>query len=102
MVVKIIKSRVCQVMQSLKISSFMEKKAQLAFHKQVILIRAASKGLISLRGVLIIHSFFCFTLRTMFNLSFFFFWGGGGGGGGEFKNSIFFFKNPTFVSPNLF
>ena len=47
---------VSQVVHSLHISSHMEKKAQLAFHKQVILIRAASEGLITLKGVLIIHS----------------------------------------------
>ena len=75
----------------------MEKKTQLAFHKQVILIRAASEGLITLRGVFIIHSCFCFTLRTMFNSSF---PGGGGGGGGE-ENSNFFQKS-IFVSPYLF
>ena len=61
-----IKRKFCQVAHSLHISSFMEK-AQLAFHKQVILIGAASGGLIILKGVLIIHSCFCFTLRTMFN-----------------------------------
>ena len=73
----------------------MKKKTQLALHKQVILIGVASGGLIILRGVLIIHSCFCVTLRTMFNSSL-----GGGGGGGVIQ--FFFFKNPTFVSPYLF
>ena len=56
----------------------MEKKAQLAFHKQVILTGATFEGLITLKGVLMIHYCFCFTLRTMFNSNL----GGGGGGGG--------------------
>ena len=60
----------------------MGKKAQLAFHKQVILIGAVSRGLITLITVLIIHYYFCFTLRTMFNSSFRGRGGGGGGGGG--------------------
>ena len=51
--------------------SFMGYKTQLAFHKQVILIGAVSGGLITLKGVLIIHYCFCFTLRTMFNSIFF-------------------------------
>ena len=72
-----IKRRVFQVVHSLHISSFMKKTTQLAIHKQVILIGVASGGLIILRGVLIIHSCFCVTLRTMFNSSL----GGGGGGG---------------------
>ena len=49
--------------------SFMGKKAQLKFHKQVILIRVVFGGLITLKGVLIIHYCFCFKLRTMFNSS---------------------------------
>ena len=65
----IIKRRVCQVVHSLKISSFMEKKAQLAFQKRVIFIRATSEGLITLRGVLVISSRFYFPFRTMFNSS---------------------------------
>ena len=46
----------------------------------------------NLRGVIIIHSCFCFTLRTMFNSSFEG-GGGGGGGGGEFNLFIFFQKS---------
>ena len=60
----------------------LDKKEPLACHKKVIFIQASSRGLITLRGVLIIASCFYFTLRTMFNSSFFFFFGGGGGGGG--------------------
>ena len=70
-------------MNSLKISSFMEKKAQLAFKKQVIFIEATSEGLITLRGVLVISSCFSFTLRTMFNSSL---------GGLNSRIQIFFFK----------
>ena len=65
-------------MHSLHISSLMEKKAQLAFHKRVIFIGATSGGLRTLRGVLVIPSCLCFTLRTMLISSL----GGGGGGGG--------------------
>ena len=103
---------VCQIAHSLYISSFMEKKAQLAFEKQVIFIEATSRGLITLRGVLIIHFYFCFTLTIMFNSSFVCVCVGGGGGGGgggwgaDVVNSCFefnfFFLNPTFVSPYLF
>ena len=60
-----IKRRVCQVVYSLHISSFLEKKAQLAFQKRVIFIGATSKGLITLRGVIFISSCFYFTLRAM-------------------------------------
>ena len=62
----------------------MEKKAQLAFQKRAIFIGAASEGLITLKGVLIIHSCFCLTLRTMFNSSL--------GGWIQVLNSIFFYK----------
>ena len=63
--------------------------------KRAIFIGATSRDLINLRGVLIIHSCFCFTLRTMFISSL----------GGAFKKiikKIFFFQHPTFVSPYLF
>ena len=63
----------------------MEKKAQLAFHKQVIFIGANFEGLITLRGVLVIPFCFCFTLRTIF-ISSLGREGGGGGGGCEFDN----------------
>ena len=87
------KRRVCQVVHSLHISSFMEKKAQLAFQKQAIFNGATSEDLITPRGALIIHSCFCFTLRTMFNSSL----------ESEFKFFIQkVFKNPTFVFPYLF
>ena len=46
--------------------------------KRAIFIGATSGDLINLREVLIIHSYFCFTLRTILNSSL----GGGGGGGG--------------------
>ena len=72
--------------------------------KQALFIGATSGDLISLGGVLVILSCFCFTLRTMFISSLRGGGGGGGGGGGDgikFKNSIFFL-NPTFVSPYLF
>ena len=89
---------VCQIAHSLYISSFMEKKAQLAFEKQVIFIEATSRGLITLRGVLIIHFYFCFTLTIMFNSSFV--WGGGGGV--DVVNSCFefnfFFKSNFCIS----
>ena len=39
-------------------------------------------GLITLKRVLVFPAFFCFTLRTMFNLSL-------GSGGGEFFDKIF-------------
>ena len=52
--------------------NFYRNKDTTCMSKQVIFIRAASKGLITLRRVLIIRSCFCFTLKTMFNLS----WGG--------------------------
>ena len=68
-----------KVMHSMYISSFMEKKAQLACHKQEIFIGANSKGLINLKEVLVISFCFYFTLRTMFQFKF--------GGDGEFKNS---------------
>ena len=51
---------VCQVAHSLHISSIMEK-AQLPFHKQVILIGDAFGGLITLREVFIIYYFFFFS-----------------------------------------
>ena len=81
-----------EVVHSMYISSFMKKKAQLALHKRVIFIGGSFGGLITLRGVIVISSCFYFTLRTMFNSSL----------EGEFKNSIFFFKNPIFVSPYMF
>ena len=88
-----IKRRVCQVVQSLHISTFMEKKSQLAFQKQVILIGATSGGLITLRRVLVISFCFCFTLRTIFKSSFVCVCVGGGGKGGiEGMTSSFKFK----------
>ena len=93
-----IKRRVCQVVQSLHISTFMEKKSQLVFQKKVTLIGATSGGLITLRRVLVISFCFCFTLRTIFKSSFVCVCLGGGGGGGvkvgrEGMNSSFKFKN---------
>ena len=64
-----IKRRVCQVVHSLHISRFMETKAQLSCHKEVIFIGMASGGLIILRGVLVVSSSFYFQLRAMFNSS---------------------------------
>ena len=75
-----------EVVHSMYISSFMEKKAQLALHKRVIFIRGSFGGLITLRGVIVISSCLYFTLRTMFNSSL----------EGEFKNSIFFFQKSNF------
>ena len=71
-----------EVVHLMYISRFKEKNAQLAWQKQVILIGGASRGLITLKGVLVFSSCFYFTLRTMFNSSL----------GGEFKNSILFSK----------
>ena len=71
-------------------SRFMEKKPQLAFQKKVIFIGATLGDLITLRGVLIIPSYFCFPLRTMFNSSL--------GGGDEFMNSKFFQKSNFCIS----
>ena len=70
-----IKRKVCQVVRSMYVSSFMEKKIQHACHKQVIFIGDDFRGLITLRGVLFISSCFYLTLRTIFNSSL----------GGEFK-----------------
>ena len=91
-----IKRKVCQVVHSLHISSFVEKEAQRAFHKQVIFIGATSGGLITLMGVLVIPSCFCFTSRTMLISRM------GGGGGVVIKEFNFFFKNPSFISTYMF
>ena len=79
-----------EIVHSLHISSFMEKKTQLAFHKKVIFIRATFGGLRTLRGILINPSCFCFTLRTMFILSL--------GVKSKFKNLIFFQKSNFCIS----
>ena len=73
-----------EVVHSMYISSFMETRAQLSYHKQVIFIKATSGGLITLKGVLAISYCFYFTLRTTFNSSLV--------GVSEFKYSIFFSK----------
>ena len=44
-----------EVMHSRHISSFMEKKTQLAFQKRVIFIGGASGGLIVLRGLVLFY-----------------------------------------------
>ena len=82
----------CQVVHSLHISRFMEKKQQLALHKQVIFIGATSGGLITLRGVLVIQSCFCFTLRAMSISSL----------GGEIQEFIFFLKIQLLYLLNCF
>ena len=58
-----------EVVHSRNISSFMEKKAQHACHKKIIFIGATSGGLITLRGVLVVNSYFYFMLRAIFNPS---------------------------------
>ena len=79
-----------EVVHSIYISSFLEKMAKLACHKRVIFIGATSEGLITLKGVFVISSYFYCTLRAMFNSSL--------GGDSFFQKSNFCIFLPILVS----
>ena len=61
---------VYSILEAQRTKNILNKKISFSILPHLaILIRGASGGLITLKGVLIIHYCFCFTLRTMFKLS---------------------------------
>ena len=79
-----------EIVHSLHMPSFMEKKAQLAFHKQVIFIKRPAHS----KGSTYYPFLFLFHIKDNVHFKFFFFFFFlGGGGGGKFKNSKFFQKS---------